>query len=225
MSSSSGTLEEAKERFYEDLEDPDKAFEQAEHWSEDAPREYGVASLDGHHPKDKFVKGQKKLQKIPKVTKPLPGEQKLSVDEKIRAVVALQTMGLPTRRIEDILGMSRKYANDLACRYPQAWDAAQADMVKYTQQKYNSTMNYVIGALSEAAPIALNTFKELMEDKDTSSTNRLKAAKCVMDMMMERGRNIVADPDRKAAIAGAKMLHANNDSEYIIDAEDVENGG
>ena len=220
MSGSSGTLAEAEERYRRSLEDPDVAFEQAKHWTAESTPEYGELRGDR---RQENLQGRGKPHKNPRIVQPLPGNQELTTDQKIRAIVALQSQKIPKLKIEEMLGMSRKYVNDLECRYPQAFDSARADQMKWAMEKYRNTMTYVVGALSDAAPVAMSTFVDLMEDKEASTTVRLNAAKEVMKMFLERGGkpgNNTADVVRAAGDVVVSLREQDRKKDdYIIDVE------
>jgi len=206
-----GTIAQAKERFETSLENPDAAFEQVKHWS----------SAPVHDPPSKAKFGAKK-KPILRSVQPLPGKQMLKTDEKIRAVEALLNAGFSKARIEKMLGMSAKYTNDLAVRHPQAVDAARADIVKNAMVKYQDTMPVVVGALSDAAPIAMRTFVTLLEHKDTSPSVRFRAAHAVMQMFFDAGRKRESSTAENIHAIGDVIASARKESgidKYIIDVE------
>lgn len=211
------TLAEASEAFGESLGDPDTAFEQVAAWSAEVPPEYGPGRRQDQLVGDVAGKTGPKRKPVLKVVKPLPGRQTLSTDELIRAITALESQGFPRRKIEDTLGLSRKRSQELMIQQPQAFDAAQADGIKYAMTKYNSTMAYVVGFLSEKAPIAMETFVELMEDKDVSSTVRLKAASKFMDMLMAKGSADNSHAKTIEAVGNLVMDLKKQESAYIVD--------
>jgi hypothetical protein len=219
-----GTLQDAKERFHTKLGTADGAFAQVDHVLKPVPSEYGEGRPDYRLSTDadgKAATGAKR-KRVPKIVHPLPGNQSLSVDEKIRAFAALETAGLPKRKIEVMLGWTRKYTNDLAVRNPDALDAARSDMVKFTQEKLNTAQTYLVGAVSDAIPVAMETFTDLMEDKDTSPTVRLKAASKIVDIMQQRGSQAAAGAEAIRAagdVAIGMMDRTRGRDEYIVDVE------
>jgi len=117
-----------------------------------------------------------------------------------------------------MLGVSRKRSQELMIQQPQAFDAAQADGIKYAMAKYNGTMNYVVAFLSDKAHIALDTFVELMEDKTVSATVRLKAASKVMDMLMAKGSSNGSHADTVKAVGDlvVDLRDREKTGEYIV---------
>ena len=156
MSGKRGTLADAEDRFVEELAEPGKALSLSDYYARSFPYKDENTRQDG------TTAGRKKRNRVNGAIKALPGKQTLDTDANIRAIVAL------------------RYQN---CKYPEAFDAAEADMVALVMRDYYRNVNIIRGALGWGGHIALETLLSLMQDKEAKAEVRLRAAKAVLDQL------------------------------------------
>jgi hypothetical protein len=232
VSGAKGTLEQAHNRFNEELEEAPRAFSLSDYYLRSFPYVEEEERTEGVHSGKK-----RKVRKKGAIT-PLPGAQTLETDIKIRAIVGMRYQNLPDREIENRLGLSRKYANELECKYPEAFDAAEADCVSLVMRDYYRNVNMIRGAAGYAGKIAIETMIDLMEDKDSTDIVRVRAAKAVLDMLdvaggpRRNGSAAVVEAATGAVLTAFDMAKETErestivpyDKDDVVDAEEVDEG-
>jgi hypothetical protein len=221
-----GTLDEAHERFSEELKEEPRASALADYYLRSFPY-----VDEGTRKEGTKAGGKRKLRRKGEI-KPLPGNQRIDTDIKIRAIVGMRYQNIPDRDIEDNLGISRKYVNELECKYPAAFDAAEADCVALVMRDYYRNVQMIRGAAGYAGKLAIETMVELMSDKTMNEVVRVRAAKYVLDLLdvgggpRNGGAAAVVDAVTDTVKTVYDMAREDRSSTIVaVDAEVIEDGG
>jgi hypothetical protein len=119
-----------------------------------------------------------------------------------------------------------RYISNLYYEKRELFDLAESEVMESAMKEYHQNLWICRTALSQAGPMAVQTFIDAMQSEDASWNVKTKAAHAVLKLIDVDGSNN-ANPSEKIALESLKLVKAatvdrdNGGESHVIEAEDA----